>query len=113
MAGTMRPRPTLTAMPRRSQQYATPRDWVEGRQWPDGALLPDAPDVVRYALHISRQLRLAMAGRSKVDVARSAGIERTTLYDILDGRTWADTVSLARLEIALDARLWPASPPKA
>jgi hypothetical protein len=51
-----------------------------------------------------------MAGRSKVDVARQAGIERTTLYDILDGRTWADTVSLARLR-SPTARLWPPSPP--
>lgn len=97
-------------MPRRSQQYAIPREWVEAGQWPDGPLAPDAPEVVQYAIHISQQLRAAIAGKSKVDVARRAGIERTTLYDILDGRTWADTVSLARLEMALQTRLWPLAP---
>lgn len=83
---------------------------MEAGQWPDGTLAPVAPEVVQYAMHIIQQLRAAIAGRSKVDVARRAGIERTSFYDILDGRTWADTVSLARLEIALKTRLWPLAP---
>jgi hypothetical protein len=42
--------------------------------------------------------------------AADAGLARSTIYDLLAGTTWPDVVSLAELEAALGARLWPSQP---
>lgn len=97
-------------MPRRSSRYRTPRDWLADGEWPDGAFVEDAPTAVAYAVEIARRLEDNLQGRSKAELARQAGIERTTLYDVLSGRTWPDAVTLAKLEEALKARLWPDQP---
>jgi DNA-binding phage protein len=97
-------------MPRRSQLYRAPRDWLAEGTWPDGRFAADAPDVVAYAAEISRRVAQASAGRAKATLARDAGIERTTLYDMLSGRSWPDAVTLAKLEMALDSALWPPHP---
>lgn len=52
-------------------------------------------------------LRAAMGDRGVREVARAAGINHATLLSLLAGRTWADFLTMARLETALDARLWP------
>lgn len=100
----------LLRMPRRSREYRTPRDWLAEGEWPDGTFLEDAPTAVAYAVEIARRLDDSLQGRSKAELARQAGIERTTLYDVLSGRTWPDAVTLAKLEEALKARLWPDQP---
>ena len=97
-------------MPRRSRGYRPPRDWVAEGEWPSGALADDAPTAVTYAVEISKRLEVGLRGRSKAEVARKAEIERTTLYDVLTGRTWVDAVTLAKLEEALGTRLWPDHP---
>lgn len=97
-------------MPRRSQQYRTPREWLADGEWPGGTFVEEAPTAVAYAVAISRSLEECLKGRSKAELARLAGIERTTLYDVLSGRTWPDAVTLAKLEQALDTRLWPDHP---
>ena len=72
---------------------------------------PDAPDVVAYAVHVARVLAAAISDRNKSQVALDAGIDRSTLYDILAGRTWTDLITLAALERALGVPLWPSDPP--
>jgi hypothetical protein len=71
---------------------------------------PEAPDAVAHAVAISVALSAALEGRNKKAVAEEADIVRSTLYDILAGNTWADTVTLAKLEACLDASLWPRDP---
>lgn len=97
-------------MPRRSQEYRTPREWLADGEWPEGTFVEDAPTAVAYAVAISRTLQERLEGRSKAELARRAGIERTTLYDVLSGRSWPDAVTLAKLEEALQTRLWPDHP---
>ena len=97
-------------MPRRSRLYRAPRDWVVDGQWPHGPFAADAPDVVAHAAEVATALQQALTGRNKTQVAREADVERTTLYDILNGRSWIDTVTLAKLELYLDLPLWPAHP---
>lgn len=97
-------------MPRRSGSFRSPRDWLTDGQFPDGSFSADAPTAVAYAVEIARRLEAGMGTRSKAEVARSAEIERTTLYDMLSGRTWPDAVTLAKLEVALQTRLWPDHP---
>lgn len=97
-------------MPRRSQEYRTPREWLATGDWPEGRFVAEAPTAVAYAVAISRTLHERLEGKSKAELARRAGIERTTLYDLLSGRSWPDAVTLAKLEEALEARLWPEHP---
>lgn len=82
---------------------------VDG-EWPDGVFAPDAPTAVSYAVEISRRLERSLEGQSRTALAREAEIDRSTLYDMLSGRTWPDAVTLAKLEQALESRLWPEHP---
>ncbi|GAA3221215.1 helix-turn-helix domain-containing protein [Oerskovia jenensis] len=97
-------------MPRRSQEYRTPRDWLAEGDWPEGTFTADAPTAVAYAVEIARRLGCSLEGQTKTSLARQAGLERTTIYDLLAGRTWPDAVTLAKLEEALETRLWPDHP---
>jgi len=98
------------AMARHRQPYRSPRDWIAEGEWPDGAFSEDAPTAVAYAVEIARRLEARLQGQSKSELARQAEIERTTLYDVLAGRTWPDAITLAKLEQALETRLWPDHP---
>ncbi|NUR14914.1 helix-turn-helix domain-containing protein [Terrabacter sp. C0L_2] len=98
-------------MPRRSGPPGSPSDWLADGEWPDGDFKADAPEVVAYAVQIARALDEALEGQVRSHVAQSAGIERSTLYDILAGNTWPDMVTLAKLEQALSVTLWPSQPP--
>jgi DNA-binding phage protein len=78
--------------------------------WPDGALEEGAPVAAEYVKVISSRLRDALADQNVVDVAARAGLARSTIYDVLGGTTWPDIVSIAQLEVTLNARLWPSPP---
>lgn len=70
----------------------------------------NAPPAVAYAVAISRRLEEGLGSRSKAGVAREANLERSTLYDLLAGRTWPDAITIAQLEQVLETRLWPDHP---
>lgn len=97
-------------MPRRSQLYGVPRDWVARGGWPNGTFYADTPPEVAYAAAISRSLAEAVAGRNKTQLAADMQLERSTIYDLLGGRSWADTVTLAKLERHFGVHLWDHSP---
>lgn len=98
---------TLGCVTRRRGVEGPPGDYAVSGQWPDCDLADDAPLGVRYALVISRMLREAVDDRNVVEVAEKAALARSTIYDIIAGRTFPDVVSLAKLEWALETRLWP------
>ena len=83
---------------------------VEG-EWPDGVFSDDAPEVVAYAVEVSRLLGAAMVGVNKSRLAQEAEVDRATLYALLGGTTWADMVTLGKLERVLRVSLWPQDPP--
>lgn len=99
------------AVTRRASPVRAPRDYVLTGVWPDGELSDDEP-AAAYAAHIAAALGVALAGRNKSEVAAAAGLARSTLYDMIEGRTWGDLISIARLEAVLDARLWPREQPR-
>lgn len=41
------------------------------------------------------------------ELQRSTGVARSTIRRIVEGETWPDFVTLARLEEALEIALWP------
>jgi len=53
----------------------------------------------------------AMEGRSLRSVAEDAGIHHVTLLKILHGRAWPDLATISRLEIGLNADLYPTRAP--
>ncbi|GAB3868902.1 hypothetical protein GCM10028801_45500 [Nocardioides maradonensis] len=79
--------------------------------WPDGEFDEDAPEAVAYAVEISKALERALQGKNKSAIATDARIERTVLYRILQGNSWPDTLSIAKLELSLAESLWPAETP--
>ena len=78
--------------------------------WPVGAALPGAPRALELARAISIRLSEALEGRSVTEVAETADLARSTLYDIVNGATWPDLVSLGKLNDALGIDLLPALP---
>lgn len=57
----------------------------------------------RFALN----LRDAIGDRSLRAASEATGVDHTTIQAILQGRTWPDLYTLAKLEQGLDADLWP------
>lgn len=79
-------------------------------EWPDGKFYADAPDLVAYAADLAKRLAKALEGKNKLRIAENAGVDRTTLYAVLNGDRWADTMTMAKLERELGVSLWPTKP---
>ncbi|HLU30988.1 MAG: XRE family transcriptional regulator [Acidimicrobiia bacterium] len=84
-----------------------PAAYVESGRWPTGAIRPDAPGATWWAAEISRRLASALAEESKSATAEATGMARSTLYDILNGTTWPDLVTLVALEEHLHVAIIP------
>ena len=87
-----------------------PRECVDG-DWPTGPLKPDAPPSAAAARYLVRRLTYAMARQGRRPstaraVAEAAGIAPATVTNILNGKSWCDIDTLARLERAVNINLW-------
>ncbi|AWB85267.1 helix-turn-helix domain-containing protein [Mycetocola zhujimingii] len=91
-------------MPRPSRP--SPRELAEG--WPDS---PSADPVGEVARQLALNLRAAIDNRSLRAAAEAAGVDHSTILAILQGRTWPDLYTVARLEQGLEADLWPGRSP--
>lgn len=67
---------------------------------------PSAEKVRRLAVRLAEVMR--ERGLSARAVAKLAGIGVGTVQVIQHGKAWPDSRAIARLEVALDAALWPA-----
>jgi lambda repressor-like predicted transcriptional regulator len=87
------------------RKVGPPASYVVAGVWPNSRL--SGPRIVSYAQQFAARLESAIAGRSLRDVARAAGLSHTTLLAVLAGDRWPDMVTIAKLEDALGADLWP------
>ena len=55
----------------------------------------------------AENVRVAIGSRSLREVAALTGVNHTSIGDVLNGRTWPDLATIARLEAGLAADLWP------
>lgn len=94
-------------MVRRSDVRPRPADYGADGTWPHCTLEADAPVWARYALDISAALESRLLDVNVSQLQRTTGVARSTVRRIVDGETWPDFVTLARLEYALGVRLWP------
>lgn len=96
-------------MTKRRGTVGPPRDYVRG-EWPNDPAVANAPRAVEHARAISVRLAEALRDRSVTDVAAEADLARSTIYDLVNGSTWPDLVSLGKLSDALGVDLLPALP---
>ncbi|MCY3631080.1 MAG: helix-turn-helix transcriptional regulator [bacterium] len=95
--------PAPSGRPKRNR----PIDWLQNPStWPDGPFQLDFPPEVLLACYLAKRLRAALDRTDVSYIARRADISVQTINNIAKGRTWGDLVSIARLERALDKRLW-------
>ncbi|MGU3411490.1 helix-turn-helix domain-containing protein [Microbacterium sp. M1A1_1b] len=87
----------MSRSPRKTPRELAPEPWPEVK----------SPDPVAEAARVfAATLRAQVGERSTRSVAAAAGIHHVTLLRVLAGDSWPDIATLARLEIALDAKLW-------
>lgn len=105
-------------------QRGRPFDYLQhGATWPQGPLQPDAPYEAFLARQIAETLyryivvtddkkpgpakNLHPKKAQKVEkIAEETKMVRETIYNIRDGETWPDFITIARLEIYFKIRLW-------
>ena len=81
---------------------SAPRERSE--KWPDVASLDPAGEVARqFALNV----REAIGDRTLRAAGEATGVDHSTIQAILAGNAWPDLETIAKLEIGLDADLWP------
>lgn len=81
---------------------SAPADLVSG--WPNApSALPDVETARRLALN----LRSALNEMSLRAAKAATGVDHTTIADVLNGTTWPDLRTIARLEAGLGTDLWP------
>ena len=94
-------------MSRRRGLLSAPRDYLAaGATWPDGPLLSEAPPEAHLLQAISTRLRDKTSDRSTNEIARQCNLATQTVSNILNGDTWAEAPSIARLEYHLNIELW-------
>jgi hypothetical protein len=94
-----------------ARKYAPPRTWViDGGEWPHGPFADDAPPYATVTAAVVRAYRRSAGDRSLRSVAGAAGIDPTSLGRTLSGETVPDVHTVAVLEEALGAPLWPDYP---
>lgn len=79
-----------------------PAELVDG--WPNEASVDPAVETAR---RLAINLRDALGGTSVRTVAAASHLNYTTIYAVLNGTTWPDLMTVARLEAGLDVDLWP------
>ncbi|MFI0797037.1 helix-turn-helix domain-containing protein [Micromonospora rubida] len=94
----------------RSHGEKAPNTYIQHGHWPDATLRPDAPPSAHYAQELARRLAAEMRRRpiSNRELARLSGVTHPTIGSVLNGDRYADLRTLASLEVALGAELYPA-----
>jgi hypothetical protein len=92
-ARTMSPRPTR----------ALPADLCV--DWPERS---SVDPIAERARQLALNLREAIGQRSVREIASITGVDRATIGAVLQGKSWPDIVTLAKLEHELGS-LWPAT----
>lgn len=82
-----------------------PANLVPG--WPDS---PASDLIAETARQFALNLRTALDGCSLRQAAERTGVDHTVIADILNGSTWPDLHTIARLEEGLGVGLWPPHP---
>lgn len=83
---------------------ARPAPRTFSTDWPNSECSDDVAEIARL---LALRLKALTDERGIREVARAAGISHSVVSRIVHGDAWADTATLARLELALGVDLWP------
>ncbi len=72
--------------------------------WPEAPCDDPAAEIAR---RLAARLRSALDGQSLRAAKAVTGVDHTTIAAILNGTTWPDLATIARLEAGLHTDLWP------
>jgi lambda repressor-like predicted transcriptional regulator len=88
-----------------------PNGFVSAGTWPVAEIADHHG--ARVAQALARRLAAAMyeRGLSAQRLAALAGVNRQTIANVLGGSGWPDLLTIANLERALEADLWPGPQP--
>ena len=75
-------------------------------QFPRGPYRPRTPPEVYLAAGLSLRLNTKIGDESIRYIAKKSDLSPQTLLNILNGTTWPDLRTIAKLEVALGAKLW-------
>ncbi|MFJ8048005.1 helix-turn-helix domain-containing protein [Streptomyces luteogriseus] len=98
-------------MPQGDKRRLKPFEYVVEGIWPHAVL--DDHHGARVAQEVAARLRRLMDARgwSVAEASRRSGVSRMTIAQVLDGAVWCDLLTIANLEKALEADLWPGREP--
>ena len=91
-------------MPQSRQQPASYLE--ENGRFPVGPFKPETPQEVYLAAGLASRLVYAIQKDSIRYIAKKADLSPQTILNILNGRSWPDLRTIARLEIVFDYQLW-------
>ena len=84
-----------------------PTEFVAKKSFfPHGPYRPETPPEVYLAAALAIRLRTKIGDESVRYIAKKAGLSPQTILNILNGTTWPDLRTIAKLENAFDYRLW-------
>jgi transcriptional regulator with XRE-family HTH domain len=75
--------------------------------WPDSECSDQVAEVARL---LAIKLRVVTDKYGVREVARRAGVSSSIISRTINGESWVDTATLARLELTLGVDLWPRRP---
>ena len=70
-------------------------------------MTPCADPVAEVMRLVAANLRVIIGTRSLRSIARETGVPHAVISAILSGSSWVEAATIARLEIGLEAALWP------
>ncbi|MFE7128345.1 multiprotein-bridging factor 1 family protein [Streptomyces sp. NPDC057617] len=98
-------------MPQGDKRHRKPVEYRLRDVWPHAVL--DDHHGARVAQEVAARLREAIDARgwSVAELSRRSDVARFTITKVLDGVVWCDLLTIANLEKALGADLWPGRNP--
>lgn len=94
-------------MPQGEARRLPPRAYCASGAWPEAAMAGHHGARVAQALAVRLRAAIDEKSWSIVELARISGVARDTITKAMTGRGWPDLLTIAKLEEALGANLWP------
>ena len=107
-----RRRPPVPRRPKNKPQrpeHKTPSGHVaDGCDWPEGPLADNAPKEVHLAHGIAKRILIQIHRHNTTPhaVARQQQLGIETLYRLINGKSWPNLITVARLEMHFKRSLW-------
>jgi transcriptional regulator with XRE-family HTH domain len=72
--------------------------------------VPAVDPVTEVARQFAENVRAAIGVKSLRQIGIDTGVHHTTIIKLLNGESWPDLETIAKLEIGLGVSLWPGPP---